>query len=80
MKPKKTYVPENIQELLEFVVSMQLSAPRFFDQTGYLPFLNLDEARREFEAVRQGRRRFGYHIGRWASVIRWSEELQVTYA
>jgi hypothetical protein len=42
MKPKKMYVPQNIPELLDLLVSMLLSAPKFTDKTGWLPFLNLD--------------------------------------
>jgi len=44
-----------------------------------LPFLNLDAARHEFEAVCRGQRPFGFHIWRWVNLLRWSEELQVTY-
>jgi len=44
-----------------------------------LPFLNLDSARSEFEAVREGRRPFGFHIWRWVNLIRWTEKMQVTY-
>jgi hypothetical protein len=36
------YVPQNIQELLEFVVSMLSSARTFTDKTGYFPYQNLD--------------------------------------
>jgi hypothetical protein len=65
MKPTKVYVPQNIQELLEFVVSMQLSAPKFLDRTGYLPFLNLDYVFRQLhEGLALNRRTLGeerYH-------------------
>jgi asparagine synthase (glutamine-hydrolysing) len=44
-----------------------------------LPFLNLDAARREFEAVLLGKRPFGFHIWRWFNLIRWSETMQVTF-
>lgn len=42
MKPVTMHVPQNINELLELSASMLLSAPKFTDKTGYLPFLNLD--------------------------------------
>ena len=42
MKPKKMYIPQSIQELIELLISMLLSAPKFTDRTGWLPFLNLD--------------------------------------
>jgi len=45
------YVPGNIQELLEFVVAMQIKAPKFLDKTGYLPFLNLEYV---FQQLREG--------------------------
>jgi asparagine synthase (glutamine-hydrolysing) len=44
-----------------------------------LPFLNMGAVRREFEAVCQGRRPFGFHIWRWVNLIRWTENLQVFY-
>lgn len=51
MKTAKMYIPQGIQELLEFVVAMQLSAPTFMDKTGYLPFLNLNY---EFQQLSEG--------------------------
>ena len=42
MKPVKMYIPENISDLIEFVVSMLSLAPKFQDITGYFPFKNLD--------------------------------------
>jgi hypothetical protein len=39
---RKMYVPQNIQDLLEFVVSMLSQAPKFLDSTGYFPYQNLD--------------------------------------
>jgi len=44
-----------------------------------MPFLNLDFARRELEAVRRGRRPFGFHVWRWVNLIRWTEKMGVTY-
>jgi hypothetical protein len=65
MKPAKMYVPENIQDLLEFVVSMQISAPKFLDKTGYLPFLNIEYVFRQLhEGLDHNRRTLGeerYH-------------------
>ena len=42
MRPKKMYVPKDISELLDFAISMLLSAPKFIDKTGYFPYQNLD--------------------------------------
>jgi len=36
------YVPQDANELLEFVVSMLSSAPEFKDKTGYFPHQDLD--------------------------------------
>jgi asparagine synthase (glutamine-hydrolysing) len=44
-----------------------------------LRFLNMSAVRREFEAVLQGKKPFGFHIWRWVNLIRWSEELQVNF-
>jgi hypothetical protein len=78
MKPKKTYVPENIQELLEFVVSMQLSAPRFFDQTGYLPFLNLDYVFRQLhEGLSLNRQTLGEE--RYQELLRMSDQMRALF-
>jgi len=42
-------------------------------------FLNLPAARHELDAVRQGRRPFGFHVWRWVNLIRWTEHLGVVY-
>ena len=49
------------------------------DTAASLPFLNLHAIRKEFDAVRQQRRPFGFHIWRWVNLIRWTERLHVTY-
>jgi hypothetical protein len=41
MRPVKMYVAKDIGELLDLLTSLLLSAPKFLDKTGYLPFLNL---------------------------------------
>ena len=45
------------------------------DAARNMPFLAVDDAIREVEAVRRGRRPFGFHIWRWINLIRWSERL-----
>jgi hypothetical protein len=42
MKPAKMRVPQNVGELRDLLSLMLLSAPKFLDDTGYLPFYNLD--------------------------------------
>ena len=49
MKPKM-HVAQNISDLLDLTASMLLSAPKFMDKTGYLPFLNLDYVFQELAA------------------------------
>ena len=50
MKPATMYVPQNIPDLLDQLTSMLLSAPKFSDKTGHLPFLNLDYVFQELHA------------------------------
>ena len=50
MKPAKIHVPTNIQELLELLSVMLVSAPKFLDKTGYFPYLNLEHIFRELKA------------------------------
>ena len=44
-----------------------------------MPFLNLNFARRELEAVRRGSRPFGFHVWRWVNLIRWTEKMGIIY-
>jgi asparagine synthase (glutamine-hydrolysing) len=44
-----------------------------------LPFLNLPEARKEWVAIRDRKKPFDFRIGRWLSLICWTEQFQVTY-
>jgi len=78
MKPKKMYVPKDISELLEFVVSMLLSAPTFKDRTGWLPFLNLEYVFRQLaEGLAQNRARLGEH--RYHDLTRLSAEMRALF-
>jgi hypothetical protein len=72
------YVPESIQELLEFVISMQIKAPKFVDKTGYLPFLNLDYV---FEQLHEGlaRNRQTLGDGRYQELMRMSDRMRVLF-
>jgi hypothetical protein len=36
------YVPNDVPDLLDFLISMLSSAPKFLDKTGYFPYRNLD--------------------------------------
>ena len=50
MQTAKIRIPQNISELLDLLVSMLLSAPRFTDKTGWLPFLDLEYVFRQLNA------------------------------
>jgi hypothetical protein len=41
MQTAKVRIPQNISELSDLLISMLLSAPSFTDNTGWLPFVNL---------------------------------------
>ena len=65
MKPAKMYVPKDVLELLDFLISMLLSAPKFIDKMGYFPHRNLDYIFRQLnEGLNFNRRTLGeerYH-------------------
>ena len=44
-----------------------------------LPFLKLPEARKEWDAIRNGKKPFGFHIWRWLNLIHWTKQFQVTF-
>jgi hypothetical protein len=78
MKPAKMYIPQNIQELLDFLGSMLLSAPKFLDKTGYLPFLNLDYVFRELnEGLSLNRPTLGEE--RFHELTRMSREIRALF-
>ncbi len=66
MKPASVRVPQDIPEILEIVVSMLSSAPKFLDKMGYLPFVNLDYTFRQLnEGLAHNRQTLGeprYHL------------------
>jgi hypothetical protein len=72
------YVPQNIQELREFVVSMQLSAPKFVDKTGYLSFSNLDYVFQQLhEGLAQNRQTLGDE--RYQELMRMSDRMRALF-
>jgi len=78
MKPAKMYFPQNIQDLLEFVVSMQLSAPKFTDRTGYLPFLNLEYVFRQLhEGLSHNRQTLGEQ--RYQDLMSMSDRMRALF-
>jgi hypothetical protein len=78
MRPVKMYIPENVQEILELVISMQIKAPKFVDKTGYLPFLNLDYV---FQQLHQGFARNRQTLGdeRYQELMRMSDRMRALF-
>ena len=72
------YVPQTIQELIEFIDSMLLSAPKFTDKTGWLPFLNLDYV---FQQLNEGLRFSRQTLGeeRYQELTRMSDQMRALF-
>jgi hypothetical protein len=78
MKPAKVRVPQNIPELLDLLISMLLSAPKFTDKTGWLPFLNLDYV---FQQLNEGLKHNRPTLGeeRYHELLRRSDRIRVLF-
>jgi hypothetical protein len=72
------YVPQNIQELLEFVVSMLSSAPKFTDKTGYFPYQDLDYV---FQQLTSGLNNIRQALGeeRYNELLHMSERMRALF-
>lgn len=78
MKPARIYVPKDISELLDFLISMLLSAPKFIDKTGYFPYRNLDYVFRQLhEGLSHNRRTLGEE--RYQDLMRMSDETRALF-
>ncbi len=78
MKPAKMYVPKSILELLDFLVSMLLSAPKFLDKTGYFPHQNLDYVFRQLnEGLSLNRPALGEE--RYHELMRMSDQMRAHF-
>jgi hypothetical protein len=78
MKPARMYIPQDINELIDLVMSMMLSAPKFIDKTGYLPFLNLDYVFQELrEGLNHNRRELGEE--HYNELIRMSDRMRMLF-
>jgi asparagine synthase (glutamine-hydrolysing) len=49
------------------------------DSARRMPFLHLEKAREEWNAVRHGKKPFNTHIWRWVSLIRWARLFEITF-
>jgi hypothetical protein len=78
MKPARMHVPQNIPELFELLSSMLLSAPKFTDKTGYLPFLNLEYVFRELcEGLNYNRPKLGKE--RYHELMQMSDRMRALF-
>ena len=77
MKPKM-HIAQNIQELLDLLISMLLSAPKFIDKTGYFPYQNLDYVFRELrEGLAHNRPTLGEE--RYHELMRMSDRIRALF-
>ena len=78
MKPVRIRVPQNIPELLDVLSSMLVSAPKFLDKTGWLPFLNLDYV---FQQLNQGLSLNRQTLGeeRYNELTRMSDQMRALF-
>jgi hypothetical protein len=78
MMPIETYVPQDIHELIDLLRSMMLSAPRFIDKTGYLPFVNLSYVFQELhEGLSHNRKELGEE--RYWELMRMSAQMRALF-
>jgi hypothetical protein len=78
MKPEKMHIAQNIQELLDLLISMLLSSPKFLDKTGYLPFMNLDYVFRQLhEGLDHNRPTLGEE--RYHELMRKSDRIRALF-
>jgi hypothetical protein len=78
MKPIKMYVPKDIPELLDFVVSMLSAAPKFIDKTGYFRYQNLDYVFRQlYEGLNLNRQTLGEE--RYKELMRMSGQIRALF-
>jgi hypothetical protein len=78
MKLVKIRVPQNLQELLDLLSSMLVSAPKFLDKTGWLPFLNLDYVFQQLdEGLSHNRRTLGEE--RYHELMRMSDRMRALF-
>jgi hypothetical protein len=78
MAQGKMYIPEGLPELTDLLNSMLLGAPKFLDQTGYMPFINLDYRFRQLnEGLASNRRKIGEE--RYQTLTRMSDEMRALF-
>ncbi len=69
------YIPRDIPSLLDFLISMLSSAPKFLDKTGYFPYQNLDYVFRQLnEGLSVNRPTLGDE--RYHELVRMSDRMR----
>ena len=78
MRPVKIYVPGNVHELIDFVIAMQVEAPKFVDKSGYFPFRNLDYV---FRQLREGLAHNRQELGdeRYLQLLQMSDHMRALF-
>ncbi|MGD0186719.1 MAG: hypothetical protein ABSC25_15900 [Roseiarcus sp.] len=78
MKSVKMYIPNNIPDLLDFLSSMLLSAPKFIDKTGYFPRRNLNYV---FQQLNEGLSANRPTLGeeRYHELMRMSDQMRALF-
>ena len=72
------YIPKRIPELVDFVISMLLSAPKFIDKTGYFPYQNLDYVFRQLnEGFSFNRQTLGEE--RYQQLMKMSDQMRALF-
>ena len=78
MRSANIRVAKDIQELLEILSSMLLSAPKFLDKTGYFPYMNLEYVFRQLnEGLVHNRRTLGEE--RYHDLMRMSDQMRALF-
>jgi tRNA 2-selenouridine synthase SelU len=76
--PRKPYVPQDVGELLAYLSHMMLASPTFKDETGYLPWENIDTT---FFALNQGLLGIRKQLGeeRYAALKAMSDRMRALF-
>jgi hypothetical protein len=72
------YIPEGISEILDYLMSMMLCAPKFEDDSGHFPDNNIDT---EFQALNEGLRLIRKRLGKekYAALADKSARMEVYF-
>ena len=78
MAKGKMYIPEDLPDLVDLLVSMRLNAPKLKDHTGYMPFINLDYRFRQLnEGLASNRKKLGEE--RYQKLVQMSDQMRALF-